>query len=263
MARITLAGTPTSLYRPKRSDLTGTDLRFSHFYYVNADGLDLTGYNLDWTDWIHCSAKNVKLPLGAPQLYSYRTDWTDAALPADFSNLNREFLVEALKQKARASPIADSDILLAGARHVTENMGGSWVTIVKALGAAGYSKEDVYRVGAAAFTKYPNAVQRWEQEYAVQRWRDTVFATPEPFLDVCAPRGGRIRIPRSLWPAAFQALWDTRDRWLIARRGETWLDANIPTGAPWKAHITSFDPVPVVRIEPYPQGELPFPQDLP
>lgn len=249
--RITLAGTPQSLYRLRKANLpTDRDLTHSHLYYVNADGFDLTDYNCDWMDWVHCSARGTAIPEGAPHLYSYKTDWTDAPLPRDFHHLNRDFLVEAMKQQARKSVGADATILFSTASHPDDNMGGSWVTAVPELIRQGHAAEDVLRVTTEAFAPFPNAAHRLSELFKHRNWKDTLFEVVSPHLNVVSPDGGRIYIPDTLWPDKLKGLWRKRDRWATARAAEVYLDATIPKGAPWAVIIINFEPRPAMSVEP-------------
>ncbi|KKL83369.1 hypothetical protein LCGC14_1975470, partial [marine sediment metagenome] len=184
MLRVVRTGTPGNLYRLRLSDLSA-DLSYSHFRYVNADGLDLSGYKLDFTDWVNCSCRGVVLPEGATEwLLSRDTTWSGATIPSDVSDLNHDLVVEVLRQGAAKSSgprrrmlAFIADFIALTYRH-SWNDGMWWLNNVK-----GFSRDEVNRFLGSTFVGYPSLLNRLANSM-YDTWTDHAIPIREPFMDL-------------------------------------------------------------------------------
>jgi len=239
MSRIVLTGTPTTLYRPRARDLPADrDLSFSHFEYVDASGLDLSAYNLSYTDWWWCNCDGVRLPVGGTAwLLSRETSWTGAIPPADLraNAISHDLLIEAYRQGLALMPARDQPVGNTILNYLSRNYTACLSDGVKYALSQGYTAADLRALVQDSPLLRPDLDDQLNKQTA-----------PGGLVDF---KAGRAALPNgldfddgsplSIAPAI------RRDRWRLARALEALLEKLY--GEPWRVLVKQVAPFPLIE----------------
>lgn len=262
MSRIVRTGRPDALYRLHPVDLPDDgDLSFSHFRYVNADGLDLSSYDCSFTDWIDCSCRNVVLPEGGTEwLLSRGSVWLGATIPLDVSDLNHDLVVEAIRQETNKLPRGrQRDMLLWILGWVSGSYQHSWSNgCWRLIHTEGYTPAEIVKFVAPILARWPKLRQRLTDETRDRGWTADDIPTRRAIVRPPVPEGGRIELDFDDGsPLSINA--DVRlDRWALARRLEGLLEALRPDAAPWTVLVKQVTPLAVIEAEPTSEPDVEF-----
>ena len=247
------------LYRLTMDDFPADkEARFSYFYRCDfgppkgqPGHLDLTGFKLDYVDFIECKGAPNLTDVSDRGVISRLSDFT-GALFGDKVNIWIHDWIEAMDRAYIASarnPLY-AEIIKSVADSIHHNYRAGWCN---AYGAAvnRYGVKDTLAAGRDYVAVYPGFQAIWDS----LEQTDPYSGLCQKLIPEVAPRfgvrtnEGRIHIQVSD-VAELQAVAPTRDRWWLARATEKYLDRTQPDAAPWRAVWHQLDPVPLRQIRP-------------
>lgn len=162
MSRVKLVGTEKEPYRLQMGDLSkGRDASYSYFYRCDFGTLDLTGFNFDCADFIHCFGSPNLTGVSDLQLMSRWTDFTGATFSKDIRVWNHDWVLAMIQQyiAVRASQQRHKDIMQVVVNAGWQRYETGWRTMLEAAIQAGHTFDQVKEAGAECFGPYPRLLK--------------------------------------------------------------------------------------------------------
>ena len=240
--RIVRTGTPATLYRLTKADLRNKDLRYSHFEYVDASGLDLSRHDLSYTDWWWSKCDGVTLPVnGTEWILTRYTSWVGTAIPRSLqaNAISLDLLIEGCRQALVATqPLSVYPIVNAILDYLEGDYTVCLSDAIQHVAAEGHDLKLLKVVYESSARKGTDTLLQLSKQTApggLVNFKSGRAAVPQVDFDDGSP----FSIGRAV----------RRDRWLLARELEKLLDTLYAGAAPWTVLVYHVKPYPLIDVD--------------